>query len=154
MKRSYSLHYPLARDQFFPISKNSTQDTTIRLNHTFSGENFIVNISFQADSVIFDPEWWIISNNNSVVTGIKDYESSLGIEIYPNPAKDFIIIHTDERMNSNSFITISNLIGESIIVSPFTGNDRKVDVSSIAPGIYFIKLTSGKKVSVIKFIRQ
>jgi len=113
-----------------------------------------VNISFQADSVIFDPEWWIISNNNSVVTGLKDYESSLGIEIYPNPAKDFIIIYTDERMNSNSFITISNLIGESIIVSSFTGNDRKVDVSSIAPGIYFIKITSGKKVSVIKFIRQ
>ncbi len=134
--------------------KNSTQDTIIRLNHTFSGENFIVSIPFQADSVIFDPEWWIISNNNSVITGIINYETNIGIDIYPNPAKDFITIHSDEIKNSNSLIDITNIIGEVVIEMPFYGNDQTININNFAPGIYFIKLTSGTRVSVMKFIKQ
>ncbi len=131
--------------------KNSTQDTIIRLNHTFSGENFIVNIPFQADSVLFDPEWWIISNNNSVLTGLSSYERNFGVEVFPNPAKELITIRTDEKISSNSLIAIANLIGETIIVKQFTGNEQIIDISKLATGTYFIKVTGGTKVSVLKF---
>jgi len=46
---------------------NSTNDTTIVFNNTKNGQTFLVNPGFRADTVIFDPHFWILSRNNSIL---------------------------------------------------------------------------------------
>ena len=51
--------------------KNATNDTIVVLDNTFSGQTFTVPLNFQIDSLILDPDNWIICNQN-IITGIKD----------------------------------------------------------------------------------
>ncbi|MBP9083742.1 MAG: T9SS type A sorting domain-containing protein [Bacteroidia bacterium] len=133
--------------------KNSTQDTIVRLNHTFSGETFLVNIPFTVDSVIFDPEWWIISNYNSISTGINEPEVSLGISIYPNPANDKINIRLNDVPVNASSISVINMVGEIIREIPVAEINESIDISKLASGFYFIKITAGDKVYAEKFMK-
>ncbi len=43
--------------------KNSTRDTIIVFNHTQSVQTFVANPGFKADTVIFDPKYWILARN-------------------------------------------------------------------------------------------
>ena len=59
-------------------------DTLLVFNHTFSGQQFTAAIPWQVDSVVFDPDLWILSANNLVTTGIeaKD-EGNEKLQIFP-----------------------------------------------------------------------
>ncbi|MCC6460253.1 MAG: peptidase M1 [Saprospiraceae bacterium] len=43
------------------------RDTLLVLPHDFSGQAFSIPIDFQIDSIVFDPDLWLISANNAVV---------------------------------------------------------------------------------------
>jgi len=45
--------------------KNATQDTTVIVDNTVNGEAFIKNIGFVADTVLIDPDIWLITRNNT-----------------------------------------------------------------------------------------
>lgn len=55
--------------------KNATRDTTIRLDHNFSGQSWNFNLGFDATAFEFDPNLWLISKDNSLVTATTDQES-------------------------------------------------------------------------------
>ncbi len=44
--------------------KNSRRDTTIVFNHTQNGQTFIANPGFTPDTVIFDPNYWLLARSN------------------------------------------------------------------------------------------
>jgi len=58
--------------------KNATQSATVVVNNTSNGETFIKSIGFNADTVIIDPNAWLITRNNTtaklptcgIVTGL------------------------------------------------------------------------------------
>lgn len=69
---------------------NATQDTTVVLDHTFSGQTFDVTPGFQVDSVAIDPEIWLVSANN-VVTAVPELARNTGtVRLFPNPANDLL----------------------------------------------------------------
>ena len=45
--------------------KNANQEKTIIVDNKSNGEIFISNIGFIPDTVLVDPEYWLISKNNS-----------------------------------------------------------------------------------------
>ncbi|MCX6284069.1 MAG: M1 family aminopeptidase [Bacteroidetes bacterium] len=71
------------------LFKNSGHDTLIRFNNTFSGELFKVRIPFPVDSLIFDPQYQIISSNNTV-NAVAEHGLQAGLQLVPNPAKDHV----------------------------------------------------------------
>jgi hypothetical protein len=46
---------------------NSQHDTTIVFNHIKSGQTFLANPGFKADTVIYDPHFWILSNHIATI---------------------------------------------------------------------------------------
>ncbi|GAB0157578.1 hypothetical protein CHRYSEOSP005_28570 [Chryseobacterium sp. Alg-005] len=78
-----------------------------------------------------------------------DIDLDKQIDIYPNPASDFISIHSKEPIRN---VLINNIEGKFILQS-----DKKdrIDISAIPAGIYFIKaeLKSGKSITK-KIIKQ
>jgi len=70
--------------------------------------------------------------------------SATGIRIYPNPAKDFIQI---QGLNEGAKTEIFNTKGELVIR---TSNNSKINISSLSPGLYFLKTDGGKTVKFIK----
>ena len=107
----------------------------------------------------------IIDEDNSIISafGVNNYQSyiaKIGIQtdikekiseinfISPNPAIDFVEIQNPE----NKVIEIVNVFGQNCDLTPtlsIHGEGARFDVSTLAPGMYFVKI--GDKVS--KFVK-
>jgi hypothetical protein len=99
--------------------------------------------------------------NNSLLSDIKDDPKAISDEfsVSPNPARDYIIIQPSEGLepSEGSDIQIFDMLG--IIVSnsncnptptlPASREGARIDVSFLAPGIYFIKIGN----NVEKFVK-
>ena len=68
--------------------KNASRDTLVRFLNTFSGQSFAVRIPFKVDSVIFDPNYELISASNTVIGAVTEFTGHSFLKIYPNPATD------------------------------------------------------------------
>jgi hypothetical protein len=80
------------------------------------------------------------------------YKNNNLMQIWPNPAKDYININTEElQLYGTSNITITDLNGHELIKVPFS--DR-VDISSLHDGMYFLVIsTDGHSVSYNRLIK-
>jgi hypothetical protein len=74
-----------------------------------------------------------------------------GFGIYPNPATNNFYAY---GLVSGSQIQLLDITGKVVLTKTTSLNEEKVDISSIKPGIYFVKATSGKKVYLKKLIIQ
>ena len=77
------------------------------------------------------------------------YSNQPSISIYPNPANTSI--NVDIPNNTNSQITISNLIGEVIIREE---NQNEIDISKLANGLYILSVKQEQNLYTQKFIKQ
>ena len=54
-------------DMPVPIQfKNASRDTILVFEHVQNAESFLADVGFRADSVVFDPYYWILSRNNII----------------------------------------------------------------------------------------
>ena len=68
-----------------------------------------------------------------------------GIVIYPNPTSGQLIIHNTNNTSSAATITISNMVGQTVItrnVASFNGT-QYVDLSALENGVYFVEVNTG-----------
>src|SRR5690606_24285630 len=63
-------------------------------------------------------------------------------KIYPNPTNGLIVI--EKNFNEATTIEVINLSGKLILNTDFKTNENQkiIDLSSLAPGIYFVKILS------------
>jgi aminopeptidase N len=120
-------------------------DTTIVLDNTNSGQEYSFAIPFGIDSVVIDPELWLISAHNTVrKLPVIDRENF--IRIYPDPISDVFTIWFDsENINKLSY-ALYNVQGQKVLSNEiqaqtdyYTGS-----LAGISAGVYVIKVTSNK----------
>lgn len=75
------------------------------------------------------------------------------IKTGPNPATDYFNIYEGEQqLSGNSTIKVIDLSGKELLKIPFT---TRIDISSLANGIYFLIITkNGTPVSYTRFIKS
>jgi hypothetical protein len=86
-----------------------------------------------------------------VATSIDEAEKLYqGIDIYPNPAIDYISIETHQKAT----IEILNIDGQLINNTKTDGITTDIDITGFAKGFYFIKVQSEKGVAMKKFVKE
>ncbi len=83
-------------------------------------------------------------------TGIIDPNQSPFISIYPNPTTNNITIETAEK----AVIEISNIEGQLLKRLEIKDNHLTVDISDFSSGIYFIKATTDKGITIKKLMKD
>jgi hypothetical protein len=127
------------------LFKNNTRDTLIVLHHTFSGQGFQVDLDFLADSVLFDPERWIISANNTI-TGMASGRmlSGNGFRVYPNPAAESLSLSYYASSSGNAELKVYDLPGKLLLNETFAlvpgANVLQLSTELLASGLYFVTL--------------
>lgn len=93
---------------------------------------------------------WLITGDSLGNCQLSVNESNKkDLEIYPNPAKDFLFI---EKENDFQEFIIYDYSGKLIQKKYF---DKKIDIRNLLPGIYYLKLISNSKKDYIhKFIKN
>jgi aminopeptidase N len=134
--------------------KNATQQKTIVLNNESNGEVFTKEIGFLADTVIVDPDYWLITKNNTSKK-LTDAEGQNVVKVFPSPfEKDFNLVFTN--FNSvKATLKIYDSKGTLMLNSHFTINNSlvyPVNTERFARGIYFIKIQTDNGVKFAKKI--
>lgn len=77
-------------------------------------------------------------------TGIAGREEGAGLLLYPNPATTRITVaHRNAAWQPVAY-RIVNTLGVTLLTGRMTGNTQHIPVASLAPGVYFIHIVTGK----------
>ena len=148
---------------FFPLPvalkfKNATQEKTIVLDNKTNGEVFLNNIGFIADTVLIDPEYWLISGKNTTTKVFDIVNGQNVVQVFPNPVKNQFYIYLRNFTSTGATINLFNAIGQLVYTRSITlsnGSDYlEISSKNLAAGEYNlqIKTTNGFKY-VKKLIR-
>jgi hypothetical protein len=135
--------------------KNATQEKTIVVDNKTNGETFYRNIGFVADTVLVDPDYWLITKNNTTQkvpdnTGVQDV-----IQVFPNPVQQQLFVYLKNYASSFASISLYNDIGQLLYrkLLPVNGSEfLEIPFGHLPRGTYFIKVGSGKDVMFVKKI--
>ncbi|MEI7596151.1 MAG: T9SS type A sorting domain-containing protein [Bacteroidota bacterium] len=83
-----------------------------------------------------------IANNNIEKTNMN---------VYPNPATDFITI---ENMALGSELSIVNISGQEILYQNISSEKVQINISNLNRGIYIVKISSVSRVEVKRFVKE
>ena len=75
-----------------------------------------------------------------------DEDQGLGVEVYPNPASDKLIIESDDAIGT---LEIHNLMGVLLYSKKDCDSKVEIDVSWLPSGVYFVRGAFN-----IKFVKQ
>jgi serine protease AprX len=107
--------------------------------------------------------------DNSVGYGIPNYESVKNylaensqtelFEVYPNPAKDTLVISPiDPDSVSFCHVEVVNSIGQKVanadVNFSWLEKTHKSDISTLAPGLYFVRISFEQQKFVFKLIKE
>jgi hypothetical protein len=87
-----------------------------------------------------EDSWRILPRNItdiSVAIGINQ-ESNAIIKLFPNPVNDMLYIENLQGVNK---ITIANILGQTVYVSPLITSQLSVNTSELNKGIYIVTFT-------------
>jgi len=141
-----------------PLYGASTSATATQLNGNLSVPAFqsigVYNLEvfncFTASWVLFPNSFQINLATSTLLENIAD------INIHPNPAKDIINIQFMNLITEDIKITIVNSVGKLVFfdnIDSHTGKyTEKIDFSSNAKGIYFLKIETGNGIINKKLI--
>ncbi len=87
----------------------------------------------------------------SALLSIPENDLEMGLQLYPNPARDFVTIESDFSID---YLVITDLQGKEISKKSYDTTRIIYDVSSLSKGMYFVKAYSGNRQNHIKFIKN
>ncbi|MCG8697730.1 MAG: T9SS type A sorting domain-containing protein, partial [Bacteroidales bacterium] len=97
-----------------------------------------------------DTDWLIISNDRE--TSAKYHNLSYGVNIYPNPANNHIMVELKSDKQAN--INIYSIEGKRIYFSSLNSSVKQIDISHFNRGIYIIEISDGISISREKIIKK
>lgn len=93
-----------------------------------------------------------VSNCTTItIVGTNETKSSNGVTVYPNPSSGLFTIG---GMMANTRLTVMNSLGEVLFSTIAGGTSESIDLSSLANGIYFLKLNHKENESILKISRN
>ncbi len=90
------------------------------------------------------------------VVGINELSNPLNVSVYPNPAQSQLFVRSTQPLNKVQ-MRMTDAVGRTVIsrqVNMSAGTAEMVDVSSLAPGMYFVSIVSDSNISTIEFIKE
>ena len=95
-------------------------------------------------------DYWVLQHSQTL--GIKDNPLATKITLYPNPTKNKLQLNTQNQTINQ--VNIYTITGSKVLQLDIDTVSPIVDVSSLASGVYYIQLYSGKNVALKKFLKE
>ena len=88
---------------------------------------------------------------------IKDEETTIGFNLYPNPANDFVNLNVQSNENQNIQVKITNIMGQEVYANTQQNlnngeNIVPLNIQNLSTGIYFVTLRKGNQIATQKLV--
>jgi len=116
-----------------------------RLKHEYSGQVFHVDPGFVVDTVLFDPERWICTNN-PVILGVDEVPLDQKVRIYPNPVNDILMIEFPPA-TAETQVLLYDVNGRKVAEKRILPMEMKCEISvrSLPEGVYQVRIGGEKE---------
>lgn len=140
------------------LFKNADRQATVVIDNTKNGENFIQKIGFTPDTLIVDPEYVLITKDNTTEKVSDDIDGKNRVQIYPNPFGRTIRFFLRKFTAHTVYLRIYDIKGRLV-----ARKSLPIDVSllyewelpELANGVYIAEVTSGDGFSFAqKIVKQ
>ena len=137
-------------NDFNSSKSNETTDNFTKNTLVFTPSGSFIVIYVRAPLAVDSSNEVFFDNISLVATATASTEDifAANFSVYPNPAKNLINISTVKSIEKAEIFSI---IGKRV-VSTTSLKNNKIDVSSLAKGVYILKLVSGDVVGTRKII--
>lgn len=131
-----SKSYTITPQDGYEIESVLVDNVNIGTGDTYNFSNIIANHSIKA--------------NFRIINLGTDDQNLVDLKAYPNPVKDVLNISYSQDISS---IEIFNLVGQQVITKALNNKEGQIDMSNLASGTYFVKVTSDSKTKTIKILK-
>ena len=105
------------------------------LDHSVNDQQFFETINFTIQEVLFDPDYHLISKNNTITLSTSDFNFNSDITLYPNPTTSVIHIEKPEHIEIKD-IKVYNSLGQLLLQQRWT---PELNLNTLASGILFVQ---------------
>ncbi len=126
----------------------SGQDLAYSIAKTTDGGFAMAGKSYSIDGDVtghhgsaLHPEFWVVKLGEATATGIAETESSIALNVYPNPATSQLFIETNGAAvdQVNIYETNGSLVSQTKQVQ-----NKTIDISQMASGVYIAEFKTGE----------
>ena len=93
-------------------------------------------------------DWSTAADFTTLSNGIDDVSAAYSVSIYPNPARSEVMLHID-GFGGNASVSVIDMSGRVVMNDAMSSESVKLDVSSLARGTYFVRI-SGESISTVR----
>ena len=122
----------------------------VRLDHQQNNQYFNLNPGFKVSEIQIDPDYWLISKTDQVVS-VPINSAGQNIIAFPNPASDMLFIQVPQEIKIKS-LGIYTIEGKQL--TSFSTRAKQIDVSGLSAGVYVLKIHTNKGTVRQKFIKN
>ena len=95
-------------------------------------------------------DYWIIKHAQTL--SLEENPFATAITLYPNPTKNILQLNTQDKTIDQ--VNIYTMTGSKVLQLDVDTISPSIDVSSLALGVYYVQLYSGKNVALKKFVKE
>jgi hypothetical protein len=148
---------------YLMIHGESNEMITLKVYDHATGKEYVALntpfpfVSNEIKGNLFNP--YVVNLESDITIGIGDGMEGK-ISIYPNPARDELRIETSDMRYEICDITIFDIYGREVQVSNLKSQisnhqpEIVLNVSHLASGVYFLRITSNEKTVTAKFVKN
>jgi aminopeptidase N len=128
--------------------RSGLREKTVVVNNTKGNDVFWEEIGFKADTVIIDPEYWVLSRNNVSIKGPALSGPDNEIKVYPVPTSSTNITISiknpiEKTMMVRIFNTSGQLISQQQLNTPGRDEEFQINISKLSAGVYLLRVDAG-----------
>lgn len=135
------------------VLKGATQQASFKVDHQYSGEEFWIDPGFVVDTVMIDPDSWILSKIKTS-TKLSAPAGNNTIKVYPNPGTGPIYVSVTNPTDKNLSITVYNSLGQKLyfMKKDTPGQDELISIPAtvLSRGVYFIEIRTEKSIKLVR----
>jgi len=83
--------------------------------------------------------------------GTQDEQLSSGIKVWPNPATDIISVNADLGFNR---LLVTDMFGRTLHTADANTTFMQLNIASLQPGVYFLRLEKEGACGTVRFVKQ
>jgi photosystem II stability/assembly factor-like uncharacterized protein len=96
----------------------------------------------------------VMYKTTALIGDVEQFSLSSDFSVFPNPVSNTITVEISDLNQSEVDVTVFNMQGQLLIEQTISQARTEIDVSSIARGVYYIRVEDKDRTGVRKFIRE
>lgn len=93
----------------------------------------------------------VVVQNVDACTGIASNGALSGLNVYPNPTSAELVVELNNNLVKT--VVVTDLTGR-VVLTAEGSNNLNLDMSNLANGVYYVKVSSDKASEVVKVVKQ